>query len=244
MELRHLDTTEEIYLDELKSQLVNYKGQDDYTLIKFLRNKNFDVKKTAEAYKNYLLWRCNDSVDQILNNFGFPELREVKTAYPHGFHRCDRFGRPVYIERIGPVDIDRILAVTTEDRLVRYYIREYERTIEDRLPACSRVFGRDIRQYTSIFDLKGVSMGMMTKKLIDFVKRTGKITGEFYPEMVSKTYVVNAPFIFNAIWKTIKGFLPKATVDNVQISRDAKILEEVIDPEDLPEFLGGHCKCK
>ena len=105
--------------------------------------------------------------------FAYPELREVKLAYPHGFHRCDRFGRPVYIERVGQVDLDRLLTITTEDRLVRYYIREYERSIEERLPACARVCGRDIRQYTSIFDLKGVSMSMVTKKLIDFVKLTG-----------------------------------------------------------------------
>ena len=61
--------------------------------------------------------------------------------------------------------------------------------------------------------------------------------------MVSKTYLVNAPFIFSAIWKTIKGFLPKATVDNVKICKDTKILQEIIDLADLPEFLGGYCKC-
>ena len=133
--------------------------------------------------------------------------------------------------------------MTTEERLSRYYIREYERTIEDRLPACSRVFGRDISQYISIFDLKGVSMSMVTKKLIDFVKLTGQISGEYYPELVSKTYLVNAPFIFSAIWKTLKGFLPKSTVENVLICRDTKILSEIIDIADLPEFLGGHCKC-
>ena len=45
-------------------------------------------------------------VDNILNNFVFSEYNDVKDFYHHGYHKTDKLGRPLYIERMGLLKIE------------------------------------------------------------------------------------------------------------------------------------------
>ena len=49
---------------------------------------------------------------------------------------------------------------------MRYYIKEYERSMRIRLPACAKFAGRPIEQGVTIFDLKGVGLGLLTSRVI------------------------------------------------------------------------------
>lgn len=80
----------------------------------------------------------------------------MKKCYPHGFHGVDKWGRPVYIERIGMVDLNTLLQVTTIERFVKYHVSEQEKTLNLRYPACSIAEKRHIASTTSILDVKGV----------------------------------------------------------------------------------------
>lgn len=91
-----------------------------------------------------------------MQEFKFEELPEVKKCYPHGFHGVDRHGRPCYIERIGQVDLDALLQLTTIERFVKYHVFEQEKTLRLRFPACSVAAKRHIASSTSILDVKGV----------------------------------------------------------------------------------------
>lgn len=93
---------------------------------------------------------------EILQEFKFEEYSEVKKCYPHGYHDVDRYGRPIYIERIGMVDLNSLLQVTTIDRLVRHHVSEQEKTQNLRYPACSIAAKRHVASTTSILDVKGV----------------------------------------------------------------------------------------
>lgn len=91
-----------------------------------------------------------------LQEFKFKEYIEVKKCYPHGFHGVDKYGRPVYIERIGLVDLNALMQVTTVERFVKYHVSEQEKTSNVRFPACSFAAKRHIASTTSILDVKGV----------------------------------------------------------------------------------------
>ncbi|CAL5439212.1 unnamed protein product [Camellia sinensis] len=94
--------------------------------------------------------------DASLLEFKFEEYKEVKKCYPHGFHGVDKYGRPLYIERVGMVDLNAFLQITTIDRFMKYHVSEQEKTLNWRYHACSVSAKKHIASTTSILDVKGV----------------------------------------------------------------------------------------
>ena len=64
-------------------------------------------------------------------------------------------GRPIYIQHLGQVNIKKIYEITTEERMLKFHVQEYERCIQYIMPACSKVAGRHIEQTFAILDVKG-----------------------------------------------------------------------------------------
>jgi len=51
--------------------------------------------------------------------------------------------------------------------MMKYYVKEYERLMKYRFPACTKAFGKlPIEQGFTIFDLKGCGISMLTPKVI------------------------------------------------------------------------------
>jgi len=121
----------------------------------------FDLHRILDLNKARLLpLSVNSSRDSFvwnsLQELKFEEHAEVKKCYPHGYHGVDRYGRPIYIERIGMVDINSLVQATTIERFVKYHVSEQEKTLNLRFPACSITAKRHIASTTSILDVKGV----------------------------------------------------------------------------------------
>lgn len=241
-----LSTLNEKQLETLARFRERYGDRlDDHTLARFLEARKFDDQKATQMIEKLFSWRIEQEVDQI-HLFEFPELPQVKQVYPHGFHKTDRYGRPIYIERIGALDLNRLFEITTEERMLKYYIREYEAMIKEKIPACAKAAGFPVEQTLTILDLGGSSMKLMSKKVINFVKIASSVCQDYYPEILGRMFLVNTPTLFSMAWKIIKGFVDKKTQKKIATegSRYQRKLLELVAPENLPDFLGGTCNCE
>ena len=105
---------------------------DDNFYLRFCRSRDFKQDEIFKMLRAHFKWRIDNEVHTV-RSFAFPELPQVKLIYQHGYHGVDRSGRPIYIERVGRVDMAALLKVTSLDRLMRYYISLYEHHISERL---------------------------------------------------------------------------------------------------------------
>ena len=48
-------------------------------------------------------------------------------------------GRPIYIQHLGQIDLKRMYEITTEERMLKFHVQEYERCLKEIMPACSKV---------------------------------------------------------------------------------------------------------
>ena len=67
-------------------------------------------------------------------------------------------GRPVYIQRLGKLDVNALNTITTQDRQLRRFVLEYEKFLTERLPACSKAVGHPVETSCTIMDLAGVRL--------------------------------------------------------------------------------------
>ncbi|KAM3743800.1 hypothetical protein ACB098_06G002600 [Castanea mollissima] len=245
------DAKEESAVCELRQILIDRDllppRHDDYhTLLRFLKARDFNIEKTILMWEEMLNWRKEYGTDTILEDFEFEELEEVLQYYPQGYHGVDREGRPVYIERLGKAHPSRLMRITTIDRYLKYHVQEFERALQEKFPACSIAAKRRICTTTTILDVQGLGIKNFTRTAASLLAAMSKIDNNYYPETLQRMYIVNAgPGFKKMLWPAAQKFLDAKTIGKIQVLEPKSLskLLEVIDSNQLPDFLGGSCTC-
>lgn len=85
-------------------------------------------------------------------------------------------------------------------------------------PALSLIHNRHIEVNTQIFDLLNGSVRKMAgRQCMNLLKMSAALGQNYYPETMGTAYVVNAPFVFSALFAIIKGFLNERTRSKIRI---------------------------
>ncbi|KAG4304927.1 hypothetical protein PORY_001602 [Pneumocystis oryctolagi] len=203
----------------------------DRLVQRFLRARKWDKDKALVMLIETLKWRRKFNVEMILRNGDGDEnevdadmfLKQMKLG--KSFIRgVDRENRPVCYIRTHlhrPTDQPD---VTVQRYIV--WIMENARFM----------LSSHVETATILFDLTNFSL-----KNVDYapIKFLIKCFEAHYPECMGICIVHKAPWVFQGIWKIIKGWLDPIVVKKIHFTNSRKELETYIDAFQLIKELGG-----
>lgn len=201
-----------------------------------------DVDTLTAAVRSDLEFREKAKPHFLLERYHSPRLREL---FPVTIHGKDKAGSPVVYAAPGQADVGAIFDEFEQDELSKYYATLMEH--------CRRYVnassGGNGRSLTLVLDLTNLGMAHADTRIINWIRAVSPHDVAHYPYTFRKVYVVNAGWVFSTIWSMMKAILPTSTVELVEILADQSyympVLEEVIEKDQIPEWLGGTCeKCK
>ncbi|KAI4213492.1 MAG: hypothetical protein LQ351_003993 [Letrouitia transgressa] len=244
----HTTPEQDAQVHQLRMQLEQdgYRERlDTLSMLRFLRARKFNVQHSRQMFIDCEKWRKDFGVDELVRNFNYKEKPEVFEYYPQYYHKTDKDGRPVYIERLGGIDLNALYKITSAERMLQNLVVEYEKLVDPRLPACSRKAGSLLETCCTIMDMKGVGLSK-AGSVYGFVKQVSAISQNYYPERLGKLYIINAPWGFASVFSIVKGFLDPVTVQKIHVlgaGYQNELLSQV-PQENLPKIFGGSCDCE
>ena len=181
---------------ELKADDDEYLNHPvESVLARFLRAREGNTDEAYDQFMRMCAWRREEAVDRIVEE-DFPEHAQLEALYPHYFMRTDRLQRPVSYVNLGGSDLDKILELMSPERFLRYDLLLRELAMRYHYPKLWGEYGTCIDQSVCIVDLKGFSLSQFSKQARELMTRAAHKDQEFYPEMLGKAFVINAPTTF------------------------------------------------
>eukprot|EP01126_Amoeba_proteus_P019704 TRINITY_DN2020_c0_g2_i3.p1 TRINITY_DN2020_c0_g2~~TRINITY_DN2020_c0_g2_i3.p1 ORF type:complete len:347 (+),score=61.30 TRINITY_DN2020_c0_g2_i3:492-1532(+) len=95
-----------------------------------------------------------------------------------------------------------------------------------------------------IEDLSGLSYAHLHKKVIEIIGTIAHIDDNYYPAILRKFIIINAPFLFTVFWNVVKKFLHPRTASKFEVlGSDSEYYQsyfkKIIPEKYIPQYLGG-----
>ncbi|KAF8510074.1 CRAL-TRIO domain-containing protein [Hysterangium stoloniferum] len=253
-----LDSTEQKALEQLWKEVEDDKiiqpgdtiGCDDWTLIRFLRARNFNVKETKTMLIKCQEWRKSvegvgiNALYDEMDIFDYPERETVSKYWPVWYHKTDKQGRPLCVHILGKRDVTALYQEVDPKIHWRSLLVMLESFVRELMPACAKTSGKPVDGTCIVVDFNGFGLRQFWEMKY-LIKEALQIAQDYYPETMGRVILINTPATFSMIWAVIKPWLSQITASKVEIlGYSIDTLLEYVDAENLPSSLGGKCKCE
>uniref|UniRef100_A0A0K2VA77 Uncharacterized protein n=1 Tax=Lepeophtheirus salmonis TaxID=72036 RepID=A0A0K2VA77_LEPSM len=243
MYLGLLSPIQESQLVRLKmciSELLKGKVPSDPVLLRFLRARDFNVEKAREMLSQSLVWRKKHGVDRILSEYELPEV--LQKYFPGGWHYHDKEGRPLFILRLGQVDVKGIIKSVGEDGLTKLTLSICEEGLRLTEEA-SHKLNRPISTWCLLLDLEGLNMRHLWRPGMKALLHLIDICESNYPETLGRVLIIRAPRVFPIMWTLVSPLINDTSRSKILFhgGPDATHtgLNDYIEKEHIPIWLGG-----
>ena len=179
----------------------------------------------------------------------------MRTGFSGVYHKTDKCRRPLWIERTGRLDLARVLdhlvhvaPVGADPNACVMTVKEYINETWNELLEYQRRVHNDpsICQSTVIMDCEGLSARHLGRSTIGILQQFLQYDQRFFPEGVHRIYLVNVGYVVHSALTLIKPFLDHRVQEKIVLLKPNELhrLLDEVDRENLPEFLGGTCRCE
>ena len=190
MYLGELTPIQESQLVQLKSwvsELLKGKVPSDPVMLRFLRARDFNVEKAREMLSQSLIWRKKHGVDKILLEYELPAV--VKEYFPGGWHMHDKEGRPLFILRLGQMDVKGLIKSVGEEGLTKLTLHVCEEGLRLTEEASHRL-NRPISTWCMLLDLEGLNMRHLWRPGMKALLHIIEICEANYPETLGRYLMI------------------------------------------------------
>jgi hypothetical protein len=152
-------------------------------LIRFLRARDFNLKKATKMYFHYIRWRVVYGASHLATFPSAPWEPLISSILSATYHGWDTQGRPLYIQKSGQIDVDRFVREVHVKRVAvghTWFTEEMKR----RMVLGSRRTGKRVQKLIMMIDIKGLSLS--ARKLMNIFSTTTYIDQHFSPEMLGR----------------------------------------------------------
>ncbi|XP_022657945.1 SEC14-like protein 1 [Varroa jacobsoni] len=240
--LGHLTPFQESNLVMLKNWMAeSHQGKvpSDEMLIRFLKARDFNQEKAREMLCESLVWRKKYAVDKILQNYQIPKI--VKEYLPGAWHYSDKNGRPVYVLRLGQIDIKGFIKSIGQEGVMKLVLHICEQGLQLTEEA-TRKLGKPVRSWTCLLDLEGLNMRHLWRPGIKTLLHIIEVVEANYPETMGRCLVTRAPRVFPILWTLVSTFINENTrAKFIFVGPQGEGISDYIDQKYIPDFLGGQC---
>lgn len=247
--LGQLSPMQESKLLELRKLVADIEGIEKIpsyqTMLRFLNARDFHVEKAFNSLKDSLKWRTDNNIDNLCKEYKVPSV--VVNHFPGGWHHRDKSGRPIYILRLGHMDVKGLLKSIGTEGLLKLSIYICEQGIK-KINDSAKKLGKPVLSWCILVDLEGLSMRHLWQPGVKALLKIIETVEQHYPETMGRVLVVRAPRVFPIAWTIVSAFIDENTRSKFLFyggpdcihMKDG--LEQYMDSDIIPDFLGGPCK--
>ncbi|CAF3904880.1 unnamed protein product, partial [Rotaria magnacalcarata] len=180
--------------------------------------------------------RKKNCIDRLLVDYESPEV--IQRFFPGAWGGNDREGRPIYILRVGEIDVRGVMkAVHGEDVWIRHVLC----LVEEGLKKCeenTNIFGKPISSVCVILDFENFSVKHLYRPVFRVISQISDTVEANYPETLGRMFLTRCPRVIPVLWTIINMFVEERTREKLTILKTDE-LTEYIDEINIPDFLGG-----
>lgn len=257
---RHIEQLSEMKLPNAETLISNHDK------LAYFRACNGNIEQATQRLQTTIEWREKMGISQMLKDPTWKSNeRDLRSTLWYDYLGPDCHGRPVLVERGGRWDVGKVLSsiwphyykaqeypdgVNTaeqdqidEESFVKLHCMSCEIMLNMDRHSGSGAPIKDDRGMIIIMDLMGLRPWHLDPRLATAFGKIAAVNSAHYPDTLAHVWVVNAPYLFNALSRMVQPFLDPDTVGKFHVSSGVPPeLADCVGADCLPEELGGSRK--